>query len=102
VLLETIGTHLGVEYQYEESIEEEVSKTSSRVEIDLEELLVALPEDMFEQLKFATMSGNFSALMEITDQIEDENPKLASDLRNLVKQYDYDALSALFVNGESE
>ena len=102
VLLETIGTHLEVDYLYEESPEEKVSRASTKVDVDLNQLVSTLPDSIFEQLKFATMSGNFSALSEIIEQIEDEHTELASRLYQLVNQFDYDALSALFLHGESE
>jgi PAS domain S-box-containing protein len=96
-IFEIMHTHLGVQYVYEDS---EGGKAKS-AEITVEELLTpralkALPTDIYTELQQAANVTDPGKVNYLLVRIREHNPPLADALTELMKQFRFDILQAVF------
>lgn len=100
-LLGSIKAQLGLEYVYSEQVtsvdpnDESLSPTLPPAS------LAALPPDLVEKMKEATINGYLDRLRRLLDKVANYDRKLAEGLRILADRYEYDTLCRLFA-GESD
>ncbi|KYC43850.1 PAS domain S-box protein [Scytonema hofmannii PCC 7110] len=85
-LFEKIQTHLGVQYQYEQSISQQ-SAVEFKPETLTPESLASLPSHWVESLHTATIEGDMQLMLNLIDQIRDRHPSLANALTFLVNNF---------------
>jgi two-component system, sensor histidine kinase len=99
-LLGSIKAQLGLEYVYceEDTLGNPSDESSSPIFPPA--AFSALPSDLVEKMKEATINGYLDRLRRLLDKVENYDTKLADGLRILVDRYEYDTLCRLF-SGES-
>jgi hypothetical protein len=96
--------HIGVHYVYEESRKSKVESRKSKVEGQKSKVenvvtaaaLTGLPEELFTRLRHAVNMAEPGLVNQLTAGIRKQNPALADVLAELVKQFRFDILQALF------
>ncbi len=91
-LFTIIRSLTGIEYQYEETIEE--FKTEE-VKLNRDSLSV-IPEEIFKKFKEHVIMGDMATLSELTDEVDKYSSDIADDLRQLIKQFEFERLTELF------
>ncbi|MEM7018122.1 MAG: response regulator, partial [Pseudomonadota bacterium] len=91
-IFEAIAKYLGVEYRYEEAIEQS-TETSDKPLTKAD--LANLPEAWQQAFRDAVMAAKLDASREQIALIADEHPQLAARLNDLVDQFRFDILMAL-------
>jgi PAS domain S-box-containing protein len=100
-LFKAIETCLGIQYDYaEETSPASIPKPTTSIPQGII-LPTDLPKDLIGQLRQATLTANLGRLMGLIDQVGQQSPQVADQLRQLAQQYDYDALLALFNRGNA-
>lgn len=64
------------------------------------ETVTALPNTVLSLLHDATIDGDFDRVAELCDQIADQHPRLARELRSLAERFDTQQLLAILTIGE--
>ncbi|MDM8549438.1 transporter substrate-binding domain-containing protein [Desulfobacterales bacterium HSG2] len=90
-IFEVISRHLGVRYVCEE---EDIREASMAQELTPDDFS-GLPDRWLRELYKAAVTGNFDALMEMSDQLEPEYSKLAETLKIWVENFQFDKISDL-------
>ena len=94
-VLERIGNSLNIAYDYESLAGAEGQATDARGEVSAG-LIEKLPQDLVEDLRNATLSGNKKLLDKLIVKVrETQNESFASSLQELADKYEYDALTQL-------
>ena len=95
-LLNTIGHHLNIEYEYDEKSREGEEGLQEDDEALVAEGLRLLPPELLDKLRDATLSGDKKSLDRLILEIrETVDVGIAQVLQGLANIYDYDALTRL-------
>jgi len=91
-IYDKIGRLLGVRYVYEDE-----AAPASQTEATLNPAaLVALPDDLLERIRRATIAGDFDAVLRLADEVGQTDTQLAAGLRDSAERLDPEPiLSAL-------
>jgi len=90
LLLEEIGVHCGIRYEYEPTVSA-VSGGKGKTGIDLE-ALAGLPEEQRLLLEHSLRRGDVRQLRDLVAAIASERAGLATGIKAFVDAYDYDGL----------
>ncbi len=85
-LFEKIKTHLGVQYQYEQSLPQQ-SAVEFKPETLTPESLASLPSHWVESFHIATIEGDMQLMLNLIDEIRDRHQSLANALTFLVNNF---------------
>ena len=96
-ILEKIAKLLGAHYVYEEEPPATESETESAFS---PEALAALPKDLVERIRFATVNADFDAVLELAGEVEHTDRRLARALRGLAERFDAEHILATLPGGE--
>jgi len=108
-IFEIMHKHLGVRYVYEESQRSKVktcperSRKGQRSKVEdvlTPAALTALPEKLFTELQQAVNAADPKLVNQSIARLHEQNPLLADTLTELVKQFRFDILQALFEEKE--
>jgi CheY-like chemotaxis protein len=83
-IFDIMAQHLGVQYQYKESRQEEVGVEKV---ILSPQMLAELPFDLRQELKETTLALDREATFEVIERIEKIEPQIAVGLRELMRNY---------------
>jgi CheY-like chemotaxis protein len=96
-VFEMLQKHLGVRFVYKEGEGQKVGGKGQKAEDVLTpEILAALPEDVLAEFRNAVEGIDLDRAHCIIDRIRLQNAPLAEALAELVKEYRFDVLQALF------
>jgi signal transduction histidine kinase/CheY-like chemotaxis protein len=96
-IFDLMGKHLGVRFVYDESRKSKVESQKSKVDDALTpEALATLPNELRIGLQQAVETIELEMTNTIIDQIREQDKPLGNALAELVKQYRFDILQALF------
>jgi len=98
-LFDKIAQLLGAHYVYEEEKEEATPEPEVESMFSAE-ALAALPKDLTDRIRNATVSADFDAVLELADEVGRIDERLAAALRNLAERYDSDQILAALPGGE--
>jgi two-component system, sensor histidine kinase and response regulator len=95
-LFNAIETCLGVHYE-----DEDENKQAHSLEIEKDasisaKILAGLPEVLIDSIRQATLTANLGHLLDLINQVGQQSPQAADQLRLLANNYQYDRLLALF------
>ena len=96
-LFDKIAKLLGVHYVYEEATATSEPETGSAFSA---QALAALPEDLVDRIRRATVSADFDAVLELADEVGRTDQQLATSLRDLAERFDADTILATLPGGE--
>jgi len=94
---EVLERLLGLEFLKEEPESEAAVESTDAL---TPEHLAPLPPELISEMRAATAAVDFERLQELFDEVLLTDPAVASSLRQLLRKYDYEALSALFASDE--
>jgi signal transduction histidine kinase/CheY-like chemotaxis protein len=101
-IFDMLAKHLGVRFIYEEKQQAADSRQQTVESKALTpEAIAALPEELRTELQQAVEEVDFDRALRVIDQIHQQNESLAEALAELVKNYHFDILQALFEEGIS-
>jgi hypothetical protein len=63
------------------------------------ESMTAIPQDLINKMRSATVNAQFDQLMNLIDKVSSYSPQIANKLRELTDNYQYDSLLNLFKEG---
>jgi signal transduction histidine kinase len=66
------------------------------------ESMTVIPQEIIDQMEVATTNARFEELVALIDKVSAFSPQMASKLRNLANDYQYDFLLKLFKKGEED
>jgi CheY-like chemotaxis protein len=96
-IFELMHKHLGVRYVYEESEGLKAKGEKVKVEEVLTSVaLAALPADIYTKLQQAVNVTDPGMVNQLITRIHEHNPQLAGALAELMKQFRFDILQAVF------
>jgi CheY-like chemotaxis protein len=96
-IFELMHKHLGVRYVYEEGEKSKVESRKSKVEDVLTPVVLkTLPADIYTELQQAVNVTDPDMANHVIIQIREYNPLLADALAELMKEFRFDILQALF------
>ena len=96
-IFEIMHKHLGVQYVYEESEGGKAKSEELKVEEGLTpRALKALPTDIYTELQQAANVTDPGKVNHLIVRIREHNPSLADALSELMKQFRFDILQAVF------
>lgn len=90
-LLAKIHTHLGVLYQYIEEEARIVAPIDDQVALS-HTAVAMLSAELLARIRAAALHGYWDDLLQGIAEVEQQNPRLADELRMLAEQYDYGTL----------
>lgn len=90
---------LGLEFSREAVQEVEVVKQQVKL---TPEAVTALGPELIGRIQAATAVADFERLQELFDEVAITDRGVARSLRQLLREYDYEALSALFALDDRE
>ena len=90
---EVLERLLGLEFLRETV--EEVEVAAKGVELT-REAVSALGPELIGEMRAATAAGHFERLQELFDEVFTKDAAVARGLRQLLREFDYEALAALF------
>ena len=96
-LFDKIAKLLVAHYVYEEEATTPEPETESAFSA---EALAALPRDLTERIRLATVSADFDAVLELADEVGRTDQPLATGLRNLAERFDSERILATLPGGE--
>lgn len=92
-ILNSIKQHLNLKYTYEEGIDSSQLENNDQLPVlALQEHLTQLPENLFKALEDSALNLNQTAALSTINKIEGTNAVLASTLRKIVDNFQYDKL----------
>jgi CheY-like chemotaxis protein len=94
-IFEMLSKHLGVEFIYETTKEDENIKSAMPIE-KMQQAIAELPVALKSEFKTAVVRVDFEHTLALRDAIREENEDLAIALTNLVNGYEFDTLQELF------
>jgi len=95
-IFDLMQRHLGVQFVYEDGVEQMVKDEGQKAEEILTlDALAALPIKWLENLKFGAYRADFLLLSKVIEQIREKDAKLADALSPLVEDFEYDKILAL-------
>ncbi|MGA2538514.1 MAG: ATP-binding protein [Terracidiphilus sp.] len=95
-LLKKIGSHLNVQYEYEETSRDDEDRLQPSSEPFLAKRIGLLPPELLENLRNAILGGDKKGLDHLILRIgETENSGVTQVLQRHAENYDYDALTRL-------
>ncbi len=102
VILEKLAEHAGVRFRYQDAespgaVERTDGPAATAVTA---ERIAALPSDLTEHLAEAVMIGDVSAALKTIERIRQRDERLGSELKALVRGYQFDALLELLAADE--
>ena len=92
-----IGKLLGVHYVYEEETATSPAVTESAFSA---EALAALPKDLTDRIRQATVNADFDVVLELADEVGRTDQPLAAALRSLAERFDSERIIAALHGGE--
>jgi len=96
-LFEKMAKLLGAHYTYED--EAAASGPGSERALDTE-ALAALPGDLVDRIRRATVNADFDAVLELADEVARVDERLAATLRELAERFDSERILAALPGGE--
>jgi PAS domain S-box-containing protein len=99
-LFSTIGSILGINYNYENDTPVAQTKYLNKHELLVSEI-EKLPEKLVSQLTDALAVADINQMIKLINRIESDNPELAQYLLTLVADYNYDYLLRIFNRKET-
>jgi two-component system sensor histidine kinase/response regulator len=95
-LLEKIGQHLGIEYEYEQEKEISGEPLATPPVVDSSSFFFAdLSPELLAEISHATIRGDMERLEELIGQLSAQSPDAADIVRRLVENYDFETLITL-------
>ena len=98
-LFSILESKLGSIFTYSDDI----TTTRDKVEPDTTNLtpesMAVIPQEIIGKMELATTNAHFEELMTLIDRVSDFSPQIATKLRNLANDYQYDFLLQLFKKG---
>jgi CheY-like chemotaxis protein len=87
---------LGQIFDYSDQIIEAEAKKEPKMRHLTSDMVGSIPPELIIQLKSATINADFDKIMTLIDQVSTYSPQIASKLRDLANDYQYDSLLKLF------
>jgi PAS domain S-box-containing protein len=96
-LLEEIRRLTGVEFLCQESPAANAGRMAERIGRDRPsaEAMRALPRDLVEGLRVATLQADYGQLLELAGQVADRDAHLGRQLRGLAERFEYETLESV-------
>ncbi len=91
---------LGLHFVYAEASGEDLKRGGGGQPLTCE-ALAALPESLRQAMRQAVDEGDMAGLMALITQAEETDAEVASKLRNLADQYDYETITQVLLKQES-
>jgi len=102
-IFDTLSNHLGVRYIYQEEPDIKMRIISDYLipKRKIATALESLPDDWKVSLQGAIQKANYSQILSLIDQVEENHPELVEVLIQMTQNYEYDKLLALIENSRS-
>ncbi|MFB8788722.1 MAG: response regulator [Potamolinea sp.] len=89
-IFDAMNKHIGVSYIYEDQSQGDSLKTENIGESVLSAVAIAaLPVELVANLKQAILNVNLKLIVTLIEQIREDNPALATELKNCIDNFEY-------------